>query len=167
MSLSVMIETDGDWDSSGASWDAIADKALHAAIAESAFPQLATNARDCEVSVALLDDDAVRTLNREWRDKDKPTNVLSFPMAEAADLDREDGPPLLLGDIAMAYGVCAREASEKRVPIETHASHLMIHGMLHLLGYDHQVDTAAEDMEARETRAAARLGHPDPYGDKD
>ena len=165
MSLSVMIEADGEWESSGASLDAIAEPALVAAVAESAFPHLTEGRREVEVSLAFLGDDAIHALNREWRGKDKPTNVLSFPMAEADELDSAEGPPMLLGDIALAYGVCTREAAEKHISLEQHARHLVVHGMLHLLGYDHQDDGSATDMEARETRAMARLGLPDPYGD--
>ena len=167
MSLEIMLDTDAEWDSSGASWDAIAETALHAAIAESAFPQLGKSEREVEVSLALTTDAEVHDLNRQWRGKDKPTNVLSFPMADARDLEASDGPPLMLGDIALAHETCAREAQEKGLALEQHATHLVVHGMLHLLGYDHQDDATASDMEAREIRAMARLGHPDPYGDRD
>ena len=74
-----------------------------------------------------------------------------------------DGPELMLGDIILARGVCAAEAAEKAIPIDQHAAHLLVHGTLHLLGYDHDDDDAAADMEARETRALARLGIADPY----
>jgi probable rRNA maturation factor len=108
----------------------------------------------------------VRALNAEWRGKDKPTNVLSFPMADADELeDATEGPELMLGDIVLARGVCAAEAADKAISIEAHASHLLVHGTLHLLGYDHGDDDAAADMEAREVRALARLGIGDPYGD--
>ena len=103
-------------------------------------------------------DDEVRALNAAWRGKDKATNVLSFPMAEAPE-----GAPML-GDIVLALGVCAREAAEKEVPVETHATHLVVHGMLHLLGYDHETgDDDAEAMEAIERKALASLGISDPY----
>ena len=86
-------------------------------------------------------------------------------MAEADELDdaAADGPELMLGDIVLARGVCAAEAADKAISIEQHASHLMVHGTLHLLGYDHHDDEAAADMEAREVRALARLGIADPY----
>ena len=90
-------------------------------------------------------------------------------MAEEEDLEAADepGPELMLGDIILAQGVCAAEASDKGVPLESHAAHLMVHGTLHLLGYDHMDDVAATDMEAREVRALARLGIADPYeGDR-
>ena len=129
------------------------------------FPQLGTGARSVELGVRLTSDEEVRALNAEWRGKDKPTNVLSFPMAEPDELDdaATDGPELMLGDIVLARGVCVAEAADKAISIEAHASHLLVHGTLHLLGYDHHDDDAATDMEAREVRALARLGIADPY----
>ena len=163
MMLEVAIESDAEWDSSGA-WARIARAAAEAAIAESAFPQLAKSPRPVELSLRLTDDEEVRRLNARWRGKDQPTNVLSFPMAEADDLDAAgDGPELMLGDIVLARGVCAAEAGAKAIALEDHAAHLIVHGTLHLLGYDHGEDAAAADMEAREVRALARLGIADPY----
>ena len=162
--LDIAIEADPDWDSRD--WDALARSAAEAAIAESAFPQLGLGVRNVELGVRLTNDAEVRALNAEWRGKDKATNVLSFPMAEADDLDdASDGPELMLGDIVLARGVCVAEAADKAISIEAHASHLLVHGTLHLLGYDHHDDDAASDMEAREVRALARLGIADPYGD--
>jgi probable rRNA maturation factor len=169
MILDINIEADAEWDSSIA-WGPLAERATHAAVAESAFPQLATTKRTVEIALRLTSDAEVRALNAQWRGKDKATNVLSFPMAdpdELADPGPEGGPELMLGDIVLAHHVCASEAADTAIPIETHAAHLMVHGTLHLLGYDHQDDGAAEDMEARETRALARLGIADPYeGDR-
>jgi probable rRNA maturation factor len=164
MMLEVAVEADGEWDSSR-SWEQVARKAAEAAIAESAFPQLADSERAVEISVTLTGDEQVRALNAEWRGKDKPTNVLSFPMADEHDLTRAnvDGPELLLGDIILAHGVCEAEAAEKGVSVEQHATHLLVHGTLHLLGYDHHEDRDAADMEAREVRALARLGIANPY----
>ncbi len=164
MMLEVAVEADGEWDSSR-SWDELARRAAEAAIAESAFPQLAESERPVELSVRLTGDEEVRALNAEWRGKDKPTNVLSFPMAGEADLRGASvaGQELLLGDIIVARGVCEREAAEKAVPFEDHAAHLLVHGTLHLLGYDHGDDAAAADMEAREIQALARLGIANPY----
>ncbi len=166
--LDVALEAEGEWDSS-TGWSELARSAAAAAIAESAFPQLSSSVRPVEVSVRLTSDDEVRALNAEWRGKDKPTNVLSFPMAEEVDLAEagNPGPELMLGDIILASGVCAAEAAEKAIPIEQHAAHLMVHGTLHLLGYDHMDEESAADMEAREVRALARLGIADPYGDRD
>ena len=168
MMLEVAIDSDGEWDSSRP-WDALARAAAEAAIAESAFPQLSAGARPVELSIRLTGDEAVRKLNAQWRGKDKATNVLSFPMAEEtelADAD-EEGPELMLGDIVLARGVCAAEASDKAIAIEDHAAHLIVHGTLHLLGYDHGEAGTAEDMEAREVRALARLGIANPYESAD
>jgi probable rRNA maturation factor len=162
VTLDVLIDSDPEWDSS-TDWAALARGAAEAAIAESAFPQLASSERNVEVSVRLAGDEEVHALNAEWRGKDKATNVLSFPMAEGAELDVSDGRELMLGDIILAHGVCAIEAANKSIPLERHASHLLVHGTLHLLGYDHMDEASASDMESRETRALARLGIADPY----
>lgn len=161
--LDIALDADPDWDS--INWADLARRAATSAIAESAFPQLGSGQRTVELGVRLTNDEEVRALNSTWRGKDKPTNVLSFPMAEADELDdaATDGPELMLGDIVLAHGVCAAEAAEKAISIEAHASHLLVHGTLHLLGYDHGDDAAAADMEAREVRALARLGIADPY----
>ena len=164
MTLEIVLDADPDWDSSN--WQELAERSAAAAIAESAFPGLAAGPRGVELSMRLASDDEVRTLNKQWRGKDKPTNVLSFPMAEASEFNGagEPGPELMLGDIILARGICAAEAAEKAIPLDSHAAHLMIHGTLHLLGYDHLDEASAADMEARETRALARLGIADPYG---
>ncbi len=164
MTLEIALESDEEWDSS-ISWEPLARKAVEAAIAQSAFPDLAQSGRPVELSVRLTSDDQVRTLNAHWRGKDNPTNVLSFPMAEAYELNDESFATreLLLGDIVVANGVCEREATEKGVSIEQHAAHLIVHGTLHLLGYDHQSDADAADMEAREVRALQALGITNPY----
>jgi probable rRNA maturation factor len=162
--LDISLDADADWDSSN--WAQLARKAATSAIAESAFPQLGSGPRNVELGVRLTSDDEVRALNAEWRGKDKATNVLSFPMAEADELeDASEGPELMLGDIVLARGVCAAEAADKAISIEDHATHLMVHGTLHLLGYDHGDDETAADMEQREVRALARLGIADPYQD--
>jgi probable rRNA maturation factor len=164
MMLEIALDADEEWDSSR-SWPLLARKAAEAAIAESAFPDLIESDRAVELSVTLTSDEHVRELNAKWRNRDKPTNVLSFPMADELDLGRANvsGMELLLGDIVLAHGVCEAEAAEKGVPLEEHASHLMVHGTLHLLGYDHHKDSEAADMEAREVRALERLGIANPY----
>lgn len=166
MTLDIAIDADAEWDSSK-DWATLARSAAAAAIAESAFPQLGQGERAVELSVRLASDDEVHALNSEWRGKDKPTNVLSFPMAEDKELDAAalPGPELMLGDIILARGVCAAEAADKGVALEDHAAHLMVHGTLHLLGYDHMDDDSAADMEGREVRALARLGISDPYAE--
>jgi probable rRNA maturation factor len=121
-------------------------------------------------SILLADDAEVRTLNAEWRGKDKPTNVLSFPMLEREELLNlaPDGPPELLGDIALALETCQREADEKGLSLEHHAAHLIVHGLLHLAGYDHEISPAdARAMESLEIKALAQMGIADPYGDHD
>ena len=167
MMLDVAIDADGEWDSS-TGLEELVCRAARAAVAESAFPQLGDSVRPVELSVRLTSDEEVRILNAQWRRKDKPTNVLSFPMAEPYELEQgdEEGPELLLGDVILAHGVCLREAEEKAIPFADHAAHLIIHGTLHLLGYDQDGDRDAADMEAREVRALARLGIKDPYGVK-
>jgi probable rRNA maturation factor len=162
--LEIAIEADEEWDSSSG-WDALIRSAAEAAVAESAFPQLASAERPVELSIRLTSDAAVHALNSQWRGKDKPTNVLSFPMLDPDELDDANvaGPELLLGDIVLARGVCAGEAAEKHISVEDHATHLIVHGTLHLLGYDHHEDDDAADMEAREVRALQRLGIANPY----
>jgi len=162
--LEIAVEADEEWDSSR-SWKQLVRNAAEAAIAESAFPQLKSSDRLVEISVRLTGDKEVQSLNAQWRGKDKPTNVLSFPMAESDDLQGTNvaGPELLLGDIILARGVCEAEAADKGVTVEQHATHLLIHGTLHLLGYDHHEDDDAADMEAREIRALDRLGIANPY----
>ena len=164
MTLEIALDSDEEWDSSR-SWEQLARTAAQAAIAESAFPQLAEADRSIEISITLTGDEQVRALNAQWRGKDKPTNVLSFPMADERDLGPASlaNAELLLGDIILARGVCAAEAAEKGVSVEDHAAHLLVHGTLHLLGYDHHDEGEAEDMEAREVRALARLGIANPY----
>lgn len=119
-----------------------------------------------EFSVVLADDATVRRLNRDFRKQDKPTNVLSF----AALDDTDDVPPhgpLILGDVIIAYETTMTEAAhEKKTPVH-HLSHLVVHGVLHLLGYDHQEDDAAEAMERLETAVLGALGIPDPYAPTD
>jgi probable rRNA maturation factor len=158
-----LFETDivGPW-AAPPDWSALADRA--AAALGAIVPELA-NAR-LSASLLLTDDAEVRALNREWRDKDTATNVLSFPMLTRAELLAltPAGPPVLLGDIALAFETCAAEAADKAIAIEAHASHLIVHGLLHLAGHDHADDRAAEEMEALERKVLALLGLPDPYG---
>jgi len=162
--LEIALDADEEWDSSR-SWERLARKAAEAAIAESAFPDLTETDRPVELSVTLTSDEHIRELNAKWRNKDKATNVLSFPMADELDLGRANvsAMELLLGDIVLAHGVCEAEAAEQGVSLEQHATHLMVHGTLHLLGYDHHDDSEAADMEVREVRALKRLGISNPY----
>lgn len=144
-------------------WEGLAARA--AAAAAEVAPELAHD--NLLFSLVLGLDDEVRELNQRWRAKDSPTNVLSFPMLSreevlhaAGDEDRSG----MLGDVIMAHGVCAAEAADKGIPLEDHAAHLIIHGLLHLAGYAHESDeAAAERMEALETQALARMGIGNPY----
>ena len=164
MMLEVAIDADAEWDSSK-DWARLARRAAESAIAQSDFPDLARSVRAVELSVRLTSDEEVRALNAHWRSKDQPTNVLSFPLAEQYELEQgdEEGPELMLGDIILAHGVCEREAAEKHISFDEHAAHLIVHGTLHLLGYDHRDDSAAADMESREVRALEKLGIANPY----
>lgn len=114
-----------------------------------------------EISLLFTDDDHIRTLNATWRGIDRPTNVLSFPSVRAGG---SEALPPLLGDIVLAAETVARESALENRQFNHHLMHLIVHGLLHLLGYDHQTDDEANRMEALETRILARLGVSDPYG---
>lgn len=107
-----------------------------------------------ELSLAFIDDKAIKALNRDYRHKDAPTNVLSFP---------DMGPAPLLGDIVLAYETILAEAEEKSISVEDHVTHLVIHGFLHLQGYDHETDVQAAQMESLEIKALAALNIDNPY----
>lgn len=112
------------------------------------------------LSILLTDDAEMRKLNAGWRAKDKPTNVLSFPAESAIDPAK---PPAYLGDIALGLATCKREAREQKKVFADHVAHLTVHGVLHLLGYDHMDDDQAEAMEPLETAILATMGIADPY----
>lgn len=131
--------------------------ALEAALSEAERKVMSA----AELALVLTDDAAIREINRHWRGFDKPTNVLSFP---GAPLDRLSRSPHL-GDVVVAFETLMREAADEGKPPRHHLIHLVIHGVLHCLGYDHETPDEALDMETRETRALARLGIPDPYAD--
>lgn len=114
--------------------------------------------------VLLTDDAAVQVLNRDHRGKDAPTNVLSFPMDSGAPIP---GAPRVLGDVALAYETMAREAQDAHRSLRNHFQHLIVHGSLHLIGYTHEADDAAERMESLETAVLASLNVPNPYVDQD
>ena len=117
--------------------------------------QAALGTVEGDIVVLLTDDAAVRELNGRFRDKDRPTNVLSFPAPENAFPH--------LGDIVLAFGVCATEAEAQGKTLADHLSHLVVHGVLHLLGRDHEDDAEAEEMEAEEREILAQIGVADPY----
>ena len=122
---------------------------------------------DAELAVMLTDDAGIRTLNRNWRGIDKPTNVLSFPALQPRGERHVDDAPRMLGDIAIAYETTRREADEEQKPFDHHLSHLAVHGFLHLIGHDHEKDREAETMEALEREILSQLGIPDPYAERD
>lgn len=117
------------------------------------------------VSIALLSDAEMRSLNKAFRGKDAATNVLSFPSAPIIRSPRNPTGPAFLGDVALAFETVAREASEQEKPILHHAAHLVVHGVLHLAGFDHETGADSERMEATERLILGEFGIPDPYGD--
>jgi probable rRNA maturation factor len=127
---------------------------------EAAAQRAVSSADAAEVAIVLTDDSGIRTLNRDWRGIDKPTNVLSFPAVQTPSRNEE---PRMLGDIAIAYETTRREAESENKPFAHHLSHLAVHGFLHLAGYDHETDADAETMESLEREILAGLGVPDPY----
>ena len=163
--IEVAVAADPIW-GDATDWDRLADAAVAAAFRQTPHGDLAGRRVAIEVSIKLSDDDEVRALNASYRGKDKPTNVLSFPMVQRDLLDalaNTDDGEVLLGDIILAHGVCVAEAADKQVAVPVHATHLIVHGTLHLLGFDHIEDGEAEAMEAMERAALAFLGIADPY----
>lgn len=156
MSLAVDIAVEAE------GWEAVVGlEALVQRVISTALAQAGAG-RDAEVSLLLCDDAAIRRLNADWRGQDKPTNVLSFPAAGPPP----GGPPVL-GDIAVAWETTRREADQEGKTLEAHLAHLLVHGVLHLLGHDHATDPQAEAMEGLERRILERLGIADPYAGSD
>ena len=164
--IAVAVQRGEQW-AAPENWDELAQQAVDQAVRQTPFAELATQPWDVEVSVKLTDNAEVQQLNAAYRDKDKPTNVLSFPMVQPdmlATLSNSDDGEVLLGDIVLAHDVCQAEAQEKSISMADHATHLIVHGTLHLLGYDHETGEAEADaMEALEKAALAALGIADPY----
>ena len=151
-------------------WEARGGEAAAAALALTPYAALVDAAPMVEIAIRLTDDAEVHALNRDFRGKDKPTNVLSFPQVQPDLLEtlaNSDDGEILLGDIVLARETCAREAAEKGISLADHATHLIVHGTLHLVGYDHMDDVAAAAMEALEVKALASLGIANPYADQD
>lgn len=143
-------------------WDRLDDPLL-ARAAEAAFLAAASERREpCEVTIVLTDDEEMTELNRLWRGKDTPTNVLSFPAGEPVTAG---GEPCPLGDVVLAGETVQAEAEAQGVSLADHVSHLIVHGVLHLLGFDHEVADEAERMEALETKVLASLGIANPYAE--
>jgi probable rRNA maturation factor len=155
ITLDVVVEA-GDWAATG-DIAALAQRAAEAAVA--AAPEAPEG--PLAATLLLSDDDAIRVLNRDWRGLDKATNVLSFPSVSPA----LPGEPRHLGDNALAYETLVREADEEAKTVSDHAAHLVIHGVMHLLGQDHMDDEEADAMESHEIAALASLGIADPYAD--
>lgn len=158
-----VLEEGGDWSQFASCEEAIASAA--AAVARD--PQC-TRARGAEACVVLADDALLRSLNHAYRGKDAPTNVLSFPFqegpgaAEACE-GRGGAEPRNLGDVVLAAETLRKEAAEQRIPPVHHLQHLVVHGLLHLLGFDHDAEARAQAMERLEAQILATLGVPDPY----
>ncbi len=192
--LEVELDQSDEWNGDQ-DWQAVADTAVKAAFEVAGFSAGA----DISISICLSDNETVHGLNLQWRGKDKPTNVLSFPMLEADELLQLKTPrhpdlvsgsispnklkseaaewtlkqvqgdeaeqEVLLGDMILAFETCEAEAAEKTIPLTNHVTHLIVHGTLHLLGFDHIDDAQADHMEALEVKALASLGLANPYSD--
>src|SRR4051812_8679784 len=157
----------GDWEAAVPDVGQRVGAAARAAFEPAQRPEILGDA-PAEMSLVLADDALVQTLNRDYRDKDKPTNVLSFALLDDLDdtddvLARDEGMPILLGDVILAFETVQREVREQGKSVGDHLTHLVIHGVLHLLGYDHLSDPDADRMERLETSILARMGIADPY----
>ena len=155
-----VVRRSDDWGRAG-----VTDATL-ALAAKAAFELVSSNRpQNYEVAILLAGDDDVQELNRTWRSKDTPTNVLSFPAGVDSDFppQEEVDAPVPLGDVVLGFGTVSREATEQGIALGDHACHLTVHGVLHLLGCDHDTAAHAEGMEALERRALAALGIADPY----
>lgn len=166
--VDVLVESDR-WSAALPDVESLVHRAAQAVF--SAAPDVPGNA---ELSVLLSDDANIRRLNRDYRDSDSATNVLAFsnddpasgPVGGPVGGFMADPRPTLLGDVVIAFETTAREAADQRKPLSHHVSHLLVHGVLHLLGYDHDEAAAANDMEDLERAILAGLGIPDPYGER-
>lgn len=154
ISVDIAVEA-GDWPGEP-ELERLVRQAVASGLAELGVPPGSAS----ELSLVFTDDGRIRRLNAGWRGKDKPTNVLSFP---AFPTGPGDPLPPMLGDIVLAFETVSREAALEEKPFDHHVTHLVLHGFLHLLGYDHETSAEAEAMEAIERRALARLAIPDPY----
>jgi len=143
-------------------WEAVGLEALCAPAEREALATTGRAPDGFEIALMGCDNARIAVLNKDFRGKEAATNVLSWPRSETPPIE---GSPMgtELGDIAIAYETCAREAAEKGVSVQDHVTHLVIHGILHLLGYDHISDSDAEEMEALEIKALAKLGVSNPY----
>jgi probable rRNA maturation factor len=159
--ITVMVEDDSWSERHGDALEPLARRAVTAALAAAEIAELPEAEMKLGVTVVFESDAQVALLNRDFRGKDKPTNVLSFPMLEI-----EDGR-FMLGDLVLARGVIEREAQEQGKSFNDHLTHLIVHGTLHLAGYDHMEEGEAEEMESLEIRILADMGIENPYSDGD
>lgn len=176
MAIEVSTDAGPKW-KGGTDWQGLAETAVLAAIGATPDAELVELAIITEVAIRLSDNEEVRALNSHYRGKDVPTNILSFPQTPADTIAAiassvvpsaagDDGE-VILGDMILAHEICVAEAKDKHIALADHVTHLVVHGTLHLLGYDHIEEEAAIHMEALETQILAGLGLPDPYGDRD
>lgn len=143
-------------------WQALAglDQLARTAVA-SALSGAGANGEEREIALLFTSDQSIAEINADWRGKNNPTNVLSFPAS--SDMPIPEGEPRPLGDIVLSHGVIAREAAEQGKTLHDHTAHLIVHGVLHLLGFDHETDAEAGEMERLETDILKGLGISDPY----
>lgn len=166
--LLIELDVGPDW-GKPQKWQERCELAANAAIKASTYGDLTNQAFCVEISIKFSGNDEVQQLNASYRGKDKPTNILSFPLVQPdllSSLSNTDDGEILLGDIILAYGVCAKEAAEKDISFTDHATHLIVHGILHLLGYDHEGEADALIMEDLEVQALSTLGISNPYADE-
>lgn len=174
--IDVAILADPQWNKSE-DWEGCATQAVEAALVATPFAALSDSNLCIEVAIKMSDNAEVQALNRDYRGKDKPTNILSFPQtppdllaslaASATGGAAGDDSEAILGDMILAYEICVAEAADKGISLEDHVTHLIVHGTLHLLGYDHIEEDQANHMETLEIAIMAGLGLSDPYGDRD
>lgn len=167
--LDVALSIEPGWPE-GVDWDALGTRAATAALTATALAEWIDAPFTAEISIRLTDDAEVQTLNRDYRHKDKPTNVLSFPMIQPdllGSVANSDDGEVLVGDIVLARETCVAEAADKGISLADHVTHLIVHGTLHLLGHDHIDDRDAEAMEQIERDVLRTLGLHDPYQDQE
>jgi len=157
LDLAVAVEHPA-WDEALPGVEVMIDPWVRLALAAADLP-----AGPVELSVVLADDSLVQQLNRDWRGKDAPTNVLSFAALDDEDAPIVEGAPLLLGDVVLAFETVVAEAKADGIALADHLAHLVIHGVLHLVGFDHEEEEEALEMESLETRLLAGLGIADPH----
>lgn len=147
-------------------WHNLSMQSILSAIKHSDYKYLMELDHNISISISLSDNDEVHALNHHYRQKDKPTNILSFPMlerAELANIANSEIPEIMLGDLILSYQICVQEAQTKKISLSDHFQHLIVHGILHLLGYDHIEEEDAETMQSIEICAMHYMGIDNPY----